>query len=278
MTLKGEKNTDSLYFNVVHEPVTEVGLTGIPGRDHCVIVRPGQDDKIVSLCSSTYELVENDKIFPVLEKSIGSYPYQVLVRNYNDCQFNVRYIIRNESIDLPGGDTLLLMVDIDHSYDTKRRFNIGWSAYRELCSNGLTVPYQGEYADLFNLEMDGIYSNENVKKMLEKFTKWLPEVMNKFGTAVKETYRPLTERRINNYEDRILEVISATNVFSEKLLSAAVAIAKSEERAALLPRTDWLAYNAINNLIFDDEVNKKMYFERKKLDLKVVNYMLSTVG
>lgn len=274
MTTETKSNLDSLYFPAKHVAVEKLGFAGVPGRDHAVIVNPGSDNKIVSLCSEDYELVLNENIFPEIEAGLKGLDYTVQAKNYNDCMFKVDFIVPIEGLDFFKGDNLQMRIETWHSYDSRRRFLIDAGLWRQICGNGLAMPLEVAQAQDYKLEMSGMHSHDNVKEMLKSFTMWLPNVLESLPATAKEVYKPLNDRALTNYSERILEVVSATKVFSTKLVEDAVAVAQLEERAGGLRRSDWLAYNAINNLIFSDEVNKKDDFERKALDQKVVSYML----
>jgi len=277
MTVKTVNNTNDLYFDVQHVAVDTLGLTGISGRDHAVIVRPKQENKIVSLCSENYELVRNEEIFPVIEENFAHMDYKVNVKNYNDAQFSVDYIFALQGLDFIKGDNLQFRLSTGHSYDSRRKFDVNAGLWREICGNGLAVPVQLDAAQQFKLEMSGQHTHDNVKKMLDTFSTWLPSVLNEFPAAMKQAFKPLYDTKIQDYATRILEVVSATNVFSTKLVDSAVAVAQMEQMAGNLESTQWLAYNAINNLLFDDEVNKKNDWDRKRKDQEVLEYMLATV-
>jgi hypothetical protein len=277
MTVQTETNTQQLYFDVEHAHVNTLGLTGIKGRDHAVIVNPGTEDKIISLCSENYELVKNEVIFPQIESNFAGKEFKTNVQNYNDAAFQVDYIFPIEGLDFFKGENLQFRLGVGTSYDTTKKFDLSAGLFRELCGNGLAVPLAMAAAQEFKLEMSGQHSYDNVKKMLESFSTWLPDVLARFPQAMKEAFTPLHDTMVKDYSERILEVVSATKVFSTKLVEDAVAIAKTEQIVGNLESRDWLAYNAINNLLFDDEVNKKNDWDRRGADQKVLEYMLATV-
>jgi len=277
MTVQTKDNTSQLYFDVEKMHVSQLGLNGIAGRDHAVVVRPGEEDKIISLCSETYELVKNDLIFPVIEQQFQGTNFRTKVQNYNDASFSVDYIFPLQGLDFLKDDKLQFRLNTSHSYDKTKKFDVSAGLFRQLCSNGLSVPVQIAAALDFKMEMSGQHTHDNVKGMLENFKTWLPAVLNKFPSAMKDAFAPMHDKKVDDYATRILEVVTATGVFSTKLVEDAVAVAQTEQMLAGLPATDWLTYNAINNLIFSDEVNRKSDWDRRRADQKVLEYMVATV-
>lgn len=126
-------------------PVSKVELGSIlPGKkfpranDHAILDEHGN---ILSFCSSTYNLRENETLYKPLEKMMKEQkiPFDRKISIVDGTKFYVDYIIRDRIKSLTVND-ILPKFSVWNSYDGTLKTTLKFGFYRVVCSNGLTRP------------------------------------------------------------------------------------------------------------------------------------------
>jgi hypothetical protein len=126
-------------------PVSKVELSSIikkrkfpRANDHAILDEHGN---ILSFCSSTYNLRENQTLYTPLEELMkeGKIPFDRKISIVDGTKFYVDYIIRDRVKSLTVND-ILPKFSIWNSYDGTLKTTLKFGFYRVVCSNGLTRP------------------------------------------------------------------------------------------------------------------------------------------
>lgn len=260
-------------FPVRKAHVSELNLEPSKGGTHVILARPGGNvpgakNKILALCSEDYEVVPNVEIVETVSQVMGA--ELTGCRNRDSKQFDFYWKV-NGLIPMPGGDLVQPMLHIANSYTAKDSLVADMDLFRQVCTNGLVVPYRGELE--YQRRLGKVHTGE-VLEAVRNLGEWVEQILENMTKDVQTVYQPLFDRTVPDYSSRILEVVSSTGVFNKKLSDYAASIAELERIAFDLPATDWLTYNAINQVIYDDELFSKTTGERRYLDEKVLKFML----
>lgn len=263
-------NTNSEYSKIV------VGQTYDNGEMH------------LNYCSPRYELVPNADIFPHVESILrgNDIKFTVTYNHINHVRFYADYIITDDdyAYRVQGGDLIRPKLSVQHSYNGLTKYAINFGYYRLICSNGLVIPLD-EMSE-FNLSIVGKHTKvinrslAMLNQMLVNFANNAPEITG----AITRKFEVLGDRAVNNVENRIKEVLSASGIIAVEnskfnTVQDIVARITKEANDTALPYNgrvnDWLVYNGINQYINDDTLNKAIPEKRRETDQKVLEYIIA---
>src|SRR5690606_26939827 len=142
-------------------------------------------------CSSRYHLKPNAEIFPVVCQALDKLgiKYRLQVSHNDFEKFYVDYIILDRSFTVgPKKDVVRPRIRIHHSYNGKLNNLQSGAWYREVCSNGLSVPYKHD--NTFNIEFNNTQDNFD---RYESFRLHLYKFLDSAGDHI-EKFRELQDR------------------------------------------------------------------------------------
>ena len=266
-------NVNDILFPVRLED-TEKVFNMPANSDYCksVIATIDGQDKVLNVCSDRYELVPNDQIFPAIRHELKSrgVKFSETYRNTNNAVFNASYTLEDNSFNVGiANDIIKPKFEVTHSYNGLQKYSIILGYYRLICSNGLVVPL--EEKEETNLQITGKHTQKILDSIGQLFD-MIPEFLAKNGGFIKK-YEVLYDTKVENFSDRVEEVMNATGI--KKGMDDVLATIRTEmSQLSIDKANDWLVYNAINRLIYDDEKNIKSQQVRRDLDKKVLTHIM----
>lgn len=242
-------------------------------NDYAVVATlPSGDEKLLTLCSDRLNLVPNSLLYPELERLFGLNPatrdFQTRTRSSNDIDFHREYTFpKFQSFVGSKQDGIIAGIGVGNSYYGKM-FNGTVNAHRLICTNGLWG-----VASIMSIRNK---HTEIVQKAVQDLFIQAMEAIEKFEEQT-ERYNVLASAvRGLDWEDRLEDVAKKSGI--PKFHDDAKAIVRKE--AGQLYGgvvNDWLIYNALNQIIHNDGLNKKEMDVRQKMDEKVFSHMVATV-
>lgn len=220
-------------------------------------------------CAERYHLVTNYAIFSELEKLFSmnkkTADYEVTVHNRGNVMFAVDFRFPQYMRKVKGIDEVVAGFTVRNSYNGKWSFSGYLNTYREICSNGLwgmskALAVKNRHTEIVQVAVQNMFLQ--VLNALETFD----------DQFVK--YEELAQKNHKYVWSQILENVAEKNGIV-KYIDEAKAIAKKE--AANLYGgvvNDFVIYNALNAILFNDKLNKKPQDVRAKIDERVFATLL----
>lgn len=265
-------NLNSIMFNAekIENPLAKQGFEMASDKSHCIVNT--DTNEILNFCGEDYGFTHNSLIYPKLEELFKmnekTANFSRSVENYKGSQFNVGYKFPNfKSFIGNKNDSVIAGINVGNGYDGKKPLGAMEMIYRKICENGmmgiaskLTVNSRHtisiEYA-IQQLFVQAVESIENFEEQVIKF----------------ET---LTKNTVIQWEDRLEDIAKIAGASTRPVyISAAKDIVRKESfelYGGVV--TDFLIYNSLNNVLFDNNNNSKTIEQRIKIDQKVFNSLL----
>jgi hypothetical protein len=129
-------------------------------KDFKAIVNP-DNEKIISVVGSGYQLVQNADIFPQYDEAIYMSDLNTtgmtrkISTSHGGGRTKVEYTFPEHRLSIREGDEIDLTLTVLNSYDTSWKFNSILGAFRLLCANGMIIgtAFQ-QYAHKHTLNLD----------------------------------------------------------------------------------------------------------------------------
>lgn len=251
-------------------PVSKVELGSIlPGKkfpranDHAILDEHGN---ILSFCSSTYNLRENETLYKPLEKMMKEQkiPFDRKISIVDGTKFYVDYIIRDRVKSLTVND-ILPKFSVWNSYDGTLKTTLKFGFYRVVCSNGLTRPI-GNTVNISKKHRKAAAAEDGMDLSIASNSQIINSVQL-FLSEVKqdmEVYEQMNQVKAD--VSKILQV-SEKLKFSKNILETAVerfnmetstkgSLTYVNENGELVthegsPQTLYTVYNALNYAIYN---------------------------
>lgn len=264
-------NAEFLDTQTILDPAFQLGINARNAK--CIV----SNGKVVNMVSKSYGFISNDDFFGGFENVLEDehINYSKEITNYEDSRFTVDYVldgqfqIGEEHKGKYSNDTLQPKIRLTHSFDGLVNTAGYFGFFRKICDNGLHVATT-ELA----FKIKRTIGNTKIifpamKKMIEDYK------ANEMVTLVK-TFQVLQERKLNNIEiDLLLKDlskdvfrydISDKNEGKSKNILLVEEIIEREALALNQSPNAWLLYNAMNEVIYSNERNKKNDGKRRDLD------------
>lgn len=232
----------------------------------------------LNCCSERYELVENSEVFAKVEETLRGHNinFEVTYYHLHHARFYADYKILNQAYTVANGDIIYPNLRVQHSYNGLTKYGIKFGYFRQVCTNGLTVPVKEK--EQFNFAIGGKHTTI-IKRSLEILSEKLQFFINE-GEKTLDVFREMTKRSTLNVEDRITEVmkfakiniVNNKNVNTMQYITEVIADEARNYYGGIA--NDWLVYNGINRYINDNNVNIKSPEVRAELDAKVIGFMI----
>ncbi len=231
-------------------------------------------------CSDRYELISCEAIFPVIENilTIAEIQFTKIYRVDNFSRFYATYIIEDKRFhkEIAKGDTIKVMINVNHSYNGLTKYSINISFLRLICLNGMTASDE-------TLSICGKHT-VNIKASFENFSEKLQQLKESdFIHAITEKYRLLNNVPILNLKESIEKTLkncgiaiienSKFNTLNDIALRIYNEISKPElQFNGIL--TNWHLYNGINAFLYDSTLSIASPEIRSANDKKVFDYLV----
>lgn len=236
-----------------------------------IVGYPNNEKTILNYVAKGYELTPNSEIFPRFSQSLIDLgiDFETNVRHINNSKFYVGYkFLRAKKFIGCKKDTITLGFEIQNGY-FKLPFAGYTYQYRQICSNGL-------WGQSKEFEMKGKHTisiNEKISAMVEFVQNLIPNFENQCNQYEVLAQRNFDIKQTNERIEQIAEKTGAINKKAQIELVLTI-VNKEMDKLALDYSNDWLVYNAINNVIFNDSLNVMHPEFRIKKDQQVFNFIL----
>lgn len=289
-------NSNSETLKKLFAPVSKVELNSIlPGKtfpranDHAILDENGN---ILSFCSSTYNLRENQTLYKPLEKLMKDQkiPFDRKIKIVDGTKFYVDYIIRERVSSLTVND-ILPKFSIWNSYDGTVKTVLKFGFYRVVCANGLMRPV-GNSVNISKKHRKAVHAEDGLDLSIATSNQ-IVESVQQFLTEVKqdmEVYEQMN--KVAADVNKILKVAEKMK-FSKNLLESAVERFNLEtsdkgnltyvnENGEIVkhdgsPATLYTVYNALNYAVYN--CNPKELPEAKlKRDQSILEEILTEIA
>lgn len=220
------------------------------------------EEKELNSCSPTFNLLMNYLVFPIIERMLKRAKIKIIKSykmNKEKTVFHAFYILKSLrgkdlGIDLGNGDKIYPTLMITNSYNGQKMGAFLFGYFRMICANGIVIPLEGK--EETNLHIKG----KHTKRLNLSFLTLISKIKYfvSINETVKKKFNVLTDRMVPTFEERVLEVISATgvSVSQEQFKVINETIAKEAKDLYDGKVNDFLIYNGINGHIFKG-VDKK---------------------
>lgn len=249
-------NLESIYYGVEKKELSNI--TGFPSAPHCSHVIQREDTgAILHTCTDRYDLVKNEDLIEPFHKYLvskyGKNGVDVKVRTKNDTFFYVDFILKEIKGEVQVGDIINPVIEIGNSYNgmMKRFVKLGY--HRLVCSNGMRAFSAEVSNEKKHFKQSSVESSTDWEKYLKVMLFKLENLLKDYDKHI-ERFRKLNERRLTHKELEELEVIIKKKTsYPKKLIEETGEIIQRENRLGL-QTTAWLAYNAYNQLLFQEKI------------------------
>lgn len=258
-------------------PVEDFGLKSHNGKTHVVLT---DDNLLLQTVGKNYSLSPIGTLLGNVATVLDSagISYKVRGRCDDKSVFYADFIVDTVTKNVQKNDAVTPMIRLLHSYDGTCSYNLHFGIYRQICSNGLTVPIQQTQVRKRNT-VGNIHAIQGLPEYLQEF-------VNSLDNVVK-VYKVLTDRKVENVTERLTEVIEATKVFSvytdnDKRVNfsrhfneASATLSTEMAQLGMKVANDWLVYNAVNAALMDRELVKTAEHKQREKDAQVLHFMLA---
>ena len=241
-----------------------------------VITQVDGKPKIVGMHGSNYQLTTNQdligKAVQQLNNEFGEGGYAVTVKNLDDRQFKIDFIVNNKTIGLPKvgkNDGVNLKYSIINSYDGRVKPDVKVGLWRMVCTNGL-------HAFAFESASNGKKHVDTLSIDLSKIENQIDEAKSKIQKFEKLRERALTTKEAQEALEFVKE---QKTMFQVRQLETVEQIYNSE--ITKLGETEgnaWLLYNGFNNVLnhsYNETVTPQQITE---IDTRMLNFITDRFG
>ena len=265
-----------LFPQVVVKNVNEIpqfeGINFNSWQQNCIVIDTPKGNHIGGFCSENYALIKNEDIFlPIADKLdslFGSENVNIKVKYSKPFEYHLYFEMPN--LGTQEMDSLYPMSQIQNSYTTQIRAMQMGMIGRLICTNGMMSI--SESMQIFNIKHTIKEKNQflDIAEILANTEK----MFNSFDTTIefREILKavPLNAIEGRNHTENFEQIIKGTN-FPKRQIDTAINLAKSEASQLNSKVTLWLAYNALNHIIWHDTQSKMTEKMSNELDSKLVN-------
>ena len=254
------------------------GMVANSDYSHTIIATTPQGDKHVNFCSDTYELVPVSDFAPSIRQIVmnAGLEFTENYRMINNAVIYGELIIKDKRyyVGKPE-DYLQMRITWSHSYNGLEQYELNMGTFKRYkCTNGL-------WMTKFDTETYGLVI---VGKHTQKIRTSLQSLQNKLQYVLEndvmrkavETYQPLYDNWVGNWEDRVLEVMKVASIGTTKnnldKVNDRIRLEASDLYGGEV--NDWLIYNGINYFLFNDDNNSAFEHKRRAKDQKVLVELL----
>jgi len=279
---QNETTLNDLLFDV--KKVDFQKTFGVPANSDYAKAILGQVDgdnyKLLNCCSDRYELVPVADFAPQIREILlnTGVKFKESYKMINHAVMYGEYVIEDDSFYLGDPkDKLNMRLTWTHSYNGLEKYSLNLGTFkRYLCSNGLwmTTYDTKEYG----LSITGKHTVK-IRTSLQKLQEKLHFVLNnQVMLKAAKVYQPLLDNFVTDYENRVKEVMKVAGIGTTTNNVQHVVNRIQTELTELTSYNgkvnDWLIYNGINHLIFDDTKNVALEEARIRKDRKVLETLL----
>lgn len=244
---------DQMLFPVKMTTISEeLGVNSISSTEFGIFAKINGEEKhtLLNVCSDIYELVENDKIFPAIETILRTarIEFDVTYKMIDFSRFYADYTLKIGGVSVGNRkDKIFPVIRVTHSYNGLLKYKITFGWFRLICTNGLIVPVEGKEEQ--NITIVG----KHTKQILQSLNTLLDKVkaFTKSPDKYSEKFEVLADRSIDNWTNRIIEVMAVSGVGKRGFTQITERISFESDKLYKGEVNDWLLYNGFNYHIFN---------------------------
>lgn len=241
-----------LLFKVEMAPIKEkLGMGSISSTEYGIFGEIDGNTILLNTCSDVYELVPNEKIFPVIEKILkkGNIPFDVTYKMIDHSRFYADYTLKTGAVSVGNNkDKIYPVIRVTHSYNGLLKYKVIFGWFRLICGNGLVLPVEGK--EEANVSIVGKHTKQILASLDQLMDKIKTFISNPDGMYTKK-FETLANRWVNDWQTRIVEIMTVSGV-GKRGYNQIEAILEAESDSLNGGRVnDWLIYNAFNYHIFN---------------------------
>lgn len=283
-------NVNYLLFPVrLADVEEEFGMPTNPDYCSAVIGEIDGEEKILNVCGDRYNLRDNT-LFVDIENALeaNDINFKVKYEMTNHVVFTAKFVLytmggKDLAFQVGEGDKVYPQISVRKSYNGLVKYAFLFGFFRLVCKNGLTIPV-AEMKD-FNFNYVGKHTeklDENIKHLRSRLDLYLDYVER---NDVARRFLDLYDRKVENYADRVEEVMNATKISLSgsglaskdydgrgKNFDTVMDYIENEARSLNTEVNDWLIYNGLNSFIYKNNV--KADEVRDKMDKDVMTYII----
>lgn len=265
-------------------PVSKVENPAMTNSEYAYIVRGdinGQDMDL-NYCSKRYELVPNELIFPRIESDLEAkgLNFTVSYEMIDHVRFYAKYTLEDENLAIGTDlDRIKPVIVVTHSYNGLTKYSITFGYFRLICSNGLTVPVEGQ--ENKNLSIVGKHTKEIINSFDQLWSRM--DFFFSLQDTIQDRFNSLADHTVNNVENRVEKILEKVNLKPSKAqletLYSVISAEANDHYNGIA--NDWLIYNGINAYIYKGvdakgNVSKALPEKKAATDAKVLNAIFET--
>lgn len=265
---KGLRDTlKPIFFPVEKVPASDY-IEGIEFNDqlsHWIISTTNGEQRVVNACSRNYHLISNEELLgPLIDKLESMYKVDATFKVTKGARFYIDFVIKDLEMFVMKNDRILPRLRVNNSYDGSVRYGLFFGFWREICTNGL-MGIKWEGFKLRHTPGTGAQALPRTIDAIEQFMDDAPKIL-------KTSYEPLVKRKLTQDQaaERIQEIIDNTKLSQKK--AEPILQRLSIEQEAGLPLNEFLLYNAINYVLYNDGSKMKQH-KKDKLDEQILTYI-----
>ncbi len=254
----------------------------IKGMENVVI----SNGKIVNVVSDNYGFISNQDFFGGFEEKLKAehIKFTPVYKNVNDVQFVADYFLEGELFvgdKKRYPDVIKPKIRLQNSYDGKITLAGYFGFFRQVCSNGLHV-MKDELA--FKLRRTA----KNIEIVFPSMSEMLESYKKNEMVKLHRSFEVLSETPVTDVQELVKHLVNSNGIFkfeaSDKnpepgsngriVLNT---VANESQILKTVPNA-WIVYNAVNEWIYNDAINKKDEGARKDLDVKLFASIVKAVN
>lgn len=259
--------TSEICFKVekVESPAIAQGMTTTTENSHAILGHlPNGEIRKLHDCAERYKLVQNAEIFGELERLFSINPktadFEVTIHNIDNVQFAVDFRFPQYKSLIKKVDEVIAGFTVRNSYNGKWSFAGYLNSYRQICSNGMwgvarALSVKNRHTEIVKVAVQTMFLE--VVNALEEF---------EMQTAKYELLAQIDRK--NGWEDRLEEIAKKSGIVKFHDEAKAIARAEADNLYGGVVN-DFVIYNALNNVLFDNSLNKKPQDVRAKMDERI---------
>ena len=212
-----ENGLEDISFPLVHEASLYAGMRSTFVESHKAI----QDEHGVPIAvvGSGYTLVQNNDVYPQIEDAIHSSAIDTrgMIRDikssHNGARTIVQYTFPAHTIEVVGGDNVMLTIKVLNSYDGSWRFMLFVGAVRLICENGMIIgEWFSEQLCKHTKNIDTDVAVERLDHALEVYTQNANLWIHYPSSAVSDLEASAILMKLSGGSKTLLELLQQTHV------------------------------------------------------------------
>jgi hypothetical protein len=244
------------------------GLSVVRNCNHAIVGTVKNKPKILQFCSKGYTVLSNevmlDNILPLLSP-LGA--VETSVRSFDHRRFFITVAFKEAAFKVGAKEDLIFpAIAINNSYDGGLKFGLDLGYYRQICSNGMRVPYSPDLITKINMLHTAQLGESSFQTKINDTV--IPFVEN--GKRHAKFFSSMTKIKIDPMV--VLNKVAENTRFPKRQIEAAHARVLRECDELNTDANLWLAYNGLNYVLNHGEMAMQEH-KRVSLDRTILGFL-----